>query len=204
MALLDPKLCVEDFDPASRLQHCTETVTTGCLEGQHLCLSTYVHQLSKQCCCCHLQAHGTVPDLLVLFLSRHLPLQSACLSGAVRVVVATVAFGMGVDKQDLDAVLHTCLPHSLEEYVQQVGRAGRDGRTGHCMLFLDDADYVKLRTLAHGGTARHGSIELFLAKVFGRECEYEPHSDDEAAAVGKKRKRQPKLPPSRHRWVNHE
>lgn len=38
--------------------------------------------------------------------------------------MATVAFGMGVDKQDLDAVLHTCLPHSLEEYVQQVGEGG--------------------------------------------------------------------------------
>jgi superfamily II DNA helicase RecQ len=49
--------------------------------------------------------------------------QTAFLSGGLRVVVATVAFGMGVDKQDLDAVLHTCLPHSLEEYVQQVSTA---------------------------------------------------------------------------------
>ena len=39
----------------------------------------------------------------------------------MRVVVATIAFGMGVDKQDVEAVLHTSLPRSLEEYVQQVG-----------------------------------------------------------------------------------
>lgn len=54
------------------------------------------------------------------------PKQAAFLSGRLRVVVATVAFGMGVDKPDLGAVLHTSLPHSLEEYVQQVrGGGGR-------------------------------------------------------------------------------
>lgn len=50
-----------------------------------------------------------------------LPLfQAAFISGRVRVVVATIAFGMGVDKQDVEAVVHTSLPRSLEEYVQQV------------------------------------------------------------------------------------
>jgi hypothetical protein len=68
------------------------------------------------------------------------------------------------------------------------------------MLFLDDADYVKLRALAHGGTARRCSIELFLAKVFGREAEYEAQQDAAAEADGKKRCKQPKLDPSRHRW----
>lgn len=50
--------------------------------------------------------------------------------------MATVAFGMGVDKQDLDAVLHTCLPHSLEEYVQQVGGRWRpqQHKTSVCWL----------------------------------------------------------------------
>ncbi|WIA09963.1 hypothetical protein OEZ85_010175 [Tetradesmus obliquus] len=134
-----------------------------------------------------------------LTMQQREAVQGAFLSGGLRVVVATVAFGMGVDKQDLDAVLHTCLPHSLEEYVQQVGRAGRDGRVGRCMLFLDDADYVKLRALAHGGTARRCSIELFLAKVFGRELEYEAQQDASAAADGKKRRKQPNLDPSRHR-----
>ncbi len=50
--------------------------------------------------------------------------QADFLSGKLRVVVATVAFGMGIDKPDLGVVLHTCLPHSLEEYVQQVWRKG--------------------------------------------------------------------------------
>jgi superfamily II DNA helicase RecQ len=82
----------------------------------------------------------------------------------------------------------------------QVGRAGRDGRVGNCMLFLDDADYIKLRALAHAGTARRGSVELFLAKVFGREAEYEAQQAAEAEADGRKLRKQPKLAPSRHRW----
>lgn len=124
--------------------------------------------------------------------------QTAFTSGVLRVVVATVAFGMGVDKQDLDAVLHTSLPHSLEEYVQQVGRAGRDGRTGHCILFLDDADYIRMRALTHSGMVRKESIESFLEKVFGREADDD--EDDEAANEGKKkRKKKQKLQPSQHR-----
>jgi ATP-dependent DNA helicase Q4 len=57
-------------------------------------------------------------------------------AGKVRVVVATVAFGMGVDKQDVGAVINFNLPRSPEEYVQQIGRAGRDGRTAWCHMFV--------------------------------------------------------------------
>lgn len=62
--------------------------------------------------------------------------QAGFLSGAVRVVVATVAFGMGVDKQRLGGVVHACLPRSLEEYVQQVSCTGLafDRRIVHVCL----------------------------------------------------------------------
>eukprot|EP00879_Flechtneria_rotunda_P002394 GHRR01002590.1.p1 GENE.GHRR01002590.1~~GHRR01002590.1.p1 ORF type:complete len:493 (+),score=207.62 GHRR01002590.1:823-2301(+) len=124
--------------------------------------------------------------------------QAAFLSGNLRVVVATVAFGMGVDKPDLDAVIHTALPHSLEEYVQQIGRAGRDGRTGRCMLFLDDAEYVKLRALSHSCMVRKESIEQFLVKVFGRDV---GGSDSEQQVTRKrgKGKEHARLAPSQHR-----
>ncbi|KAL8227462.1 hypothetical protein R6Q57_015046 [Mikania cordata] len=70
-------------------------------------------------------------------------------SNKIRVIVATVAFGMGLDKSDVGAVIHYSLPESLEEYVQEIGRAGRDGRVSYCHLLFDDATYFKLRSLMY-------------------------------------------------------
>ena len=61
------------------------------------------------------------------------------MSGCLRVVVATVAFGMGLDKADVRAVIHFNLPKTFESYVQEIGRAGRDGLPAHCHLFLNKA-----------------------------------------------------------------
>ena len=66
--------------------------------------------------------------------------QEEFLAGKIEVMVATIAFGMGIDKPDLRTVIHTALPGSLEAYYQEIGRAGRDGRPSRAILMHSYAD----------------------------------------------------------------
>jgi ATP-dependent DNA helicase RecQ len=63
----------------------------------------------------------------------------------VQVMVATIAFGMGIDKSNLRFVIHADLPKNIEAYYQETGRAGRDGEPAHCLLFFGRGDIPKIR-----------------------------------------------------------
>lgn len=72
--------------------------------------------------------------------SRRAATQDAFLSGKLDLVVATIAFGMGVDKPDIRTVIHMALPGSIEGYYQEIGRAGRDGQGARALLFWSYGD----------------------------------------------------------------
>lgn len=72
--------------------------------------------------------------------------QKAWISDQVRVMVATNAFGMGIDKPDVRMVIHIDVPDSIEAYFQEAGRGGRDGKVAYAVLLYDKSDAMKLRS----------------------------------------------------------
>jgi len=79
-------------------------------------------------------------------------IQDAFMAGESPVVVATIAFGMGIDKSDIRAIYHYNLPKSLENYMQEIGRAGRDGLPSRCALLACRDDLTVLENFTYGDT----------------------------------------------------
>lgn len=91
--------------------------------------------------------------------------QDAFMSGQLDIVVATIAFGMGIDKADIRAVYHFNLPKSIENYVQEIGRAGRDGQTSHCEMLACADDRLTLTNFVHGDTPSRASLGALLDEL---------------------------------------
>jgi ATP-dependent DNA helicase RecQ len=99
--------------------------------------------------------------------------QDAFMNGRVDTTVATIAFGMGIDKADIRGVYHYNLPKTLENYAQETGRAGRDGQPSICELLACADDRIVLENFTYGDTPPPEAIRQLLGQILSQPGEFD-------------------------------
>lgn len=103
---------------------------------------------------------------------RH-EIQDLFMSADDGLVVATIAFGMGIDKANIRQVIHYNPPKSLENYMQETGRAGRDGQPSICELLLCPDDVATLENFSYGDTPTAEAVQGVVAELMGQPDEFD-------------------------------
>ena len=111
------------------------------------------------------------------------PVQDRFMKGTTRVIVATIAFGMGIDKSDIRFIVHFHPSRSLDSYYQEVGRAGRDGKLSHGVLLYSINDWASLRRWATSDEYKVEFLDQVYAAIAAQLTDGEPGDPGAAAAA---------------------
>ncbi len=108
-----------------------------------------------------------------LSMDQRNSVQRQFMDGSVGCIVATIAFGMGVDKADIRKIIHYDLPKSIENYSQEIGRAGRDGKPAVCITLANTENLHVLENFIYGDTPDRESIEYVVGEIYACQGDWE-------------------------------